>query len=257
MERPKISIITPSLNQGIFIEDTINSVLNQNYPNIEHIVIDGGSTDGTIDILKKYRHLKWVSEKDNGQSDAINKGFRLATGEIIAWLNSDDYYETDIFSRIADYFMENSDCNFLYGDITFITPQKENISEKKGHVMTYKNLIQNPDLVRQPGSFWRREILSGIGFLDEQLHLAMDLDYFLRIARNYTLHYLPYNLSYFRYYDECKSLRFRRKQRKEILEIIKKHANHPKLVFYRYLLAKFLWDGKVKIMEYVNKGKKR
>ncbi len=100
----KFSIVTPSLNQGRFIRDTIESVLNQNYQNFEHIVIDGGSNDDTINILKEYAHLKWTSEKDNGPTDAINKGFKLATGDIFTWLNSDDYFEKNIFKDVVKEF---------------------------------------------------------------------------------------------------------------------------------------------------------
>ncbi len=99
---PKISIVTPSYNSAEFIEDCIQSVLKQNYPNFEHIIIDGGSTDGTVEILKKYPHLKWISEPDEGQSDALNKGFKKAEGDIIGWLNSDDVYLPGTFNKVAD-----------------------------------------------------------------------------------------------------------------------------------------------------------
>ncbi len=107
-----VSIITPSFNQAQFIEQTIKSVQNQDYKNIEHIIIDGGSTDGTIDILKKYSGIKWISEKDNGQSDAINKGFSTANGEILAWLNSDDYYDENIITKVVEYFSKIIIANF-------------------------------------------------------------------------------------------------------------------------------------------------
>jgi len=101
---PKITIVTPSFNQGNFIDENIQSVLTQNYPNFEHIIIDGGSIDGTVDILKKYSHLKWVSEPDRGQASALNKGFRMATGDVIGWLNSDDSYLPGTFEVVARAF---------------------------------------------------------------------------------------------------------------------------------------------------------
>jgi len=117
MDYPKISIITPSYNQGRYIEQTIQSVLSQNYPNLEYIIIDGGSTDETVDIIKKYESqlTYWVSEKDSGQTDAINKGFAKCTGYIINWLNSDDYYEPATLHRVANAFMNNKDCKVVCG----------------------------------------------------------------------------------------------------------------------------------------------
>src|SRR5437016_162728 len=106
-----ISVVTPTFNQAPFIEQTIQSVLDQRPAAFEHIVIDGGSTDGTLEILAKYNHLKWISERDNGQSDALNKGFKKATGEIIGWINSDDWYEPGTFALVAKFFAENPDKN--------------------------------------------------------------------------------------------------------------------------------------------------
>ena len=127
---PIISIVTPSYNQGKFIEDTIQSVLIQNYPNFEHIIVDNCSTDGTVEILKKYPFLKWISEPDKGQTDALNKGFRKATGDIIAYLNSDDQYCPGVFLTVADYFLEHPECKWLCGNVIF-TDSKGTVYEKK------------------------------------------------------------------------------------------------------------------------------
>src|SRR3982750_267888 len=113
---PLISILTPSYNQGRYIQQTITSVLAQKYPRLEHIVIDGGSTDDTVSILKRYPHLKWISEKDRGQADSLNKGLAIATGSIVGWVNSDDFYAPGVFSRISEIF-EDPDVQWLVGDV--------------------------------------------------------------------------------------------------------------------------------------------
>ena len=189
-ENLKISIVTPSYNQGQFIEQTIQSVLNQDYKNYEHIIIDGGSTDNTIDILKKYNHLQWISEKDSGQSNAINKGFSMAKGEIFAWLNSDDFYEENIFQSIADYFMGHKTCNFLYGDITYVDRNGKKAFEIKGEEITFESLLKNPDLIRQPSFFWKKKNFVENGGLDESLDLVMDYDLFLKFIKSQTPGYI-------------------------------------------------------------------
>lgn len=216
----KISIVTPTLNQGEFIEKAILSVLNQRYANFEHIIIDGGSTDNTIDVLKAYPHLIWKSENDGGQSEAINKGFRYATGDIVAWLNSDDYYEENIFGMVANYFVRQKNCQFLYGDITYIDMQGSKLYQITGSEINYKNLLKNPDLVRQPSSFWRMSVIEEVGYLNEKLNLVMDYDYFLRIAKRYEMHYLNTNLSYFRHYSEGKTSKYKWRQLKEIIKVL-------------------------------------
>jgi len=119
-QKLKFSVITPSFNQGEYIEQTIQSVLDQDYANFEHFVIDGGSTDQTISILNKYPHIQWISEKDKGQSDALNKGFKMAKGDIIAWINSDDWYETGAFKAVAKFFIQNPDKDIVMGDCNLI-----------------------------------------------------------------------------------------------------------------------------------------
>ena len=240
----KISIVTPSLNQANFIEDAILSVKNQGYPDFEHIVVDGGSTDGTTKILKKYPHLKWISEKDGGQSNAINKGFRMATGEVIAWLNSDDCYEKNIFGAIAEYFEKNAGCFFLYGDITYVDENGKILDRISGDQMTYANIVKNPDLVRQPSCFWRKEVLQTIGFINENLHLVLDYDYFLRIGKRHSFCYLNRNVSYFRSYDGNKTSRLKRKQVHELRMVMGNVDHRGWLRFYRFIFERHVWSVK-------------
>jgi len=143
---PKISIITPSFNQGKFIKKTIDSVLSQNYPDLEYVVIDGGSTDNTVKILKSYGNkIKWISEKDKGQADAINKGLKIINGEIIAFINSDDYYLPDTFKKIVDFFKQNITCNVVTGDYLIIN---ENGKPIQSFVGFYKiQQLSLPNLV--------------------------------------------------------------------------------------------------------------
>lgn len=216
----KISIITPSYNQARYITDTIESVLRQGYPDVQHIVMDGGSTDGTVDILRRYGHLQWVSEKDNGQSAAINEGFRRADGDILAWLNSDDYYDEGVLRCVAEYFAAHPECAFVYGNITFVDSAKTRMFESCGAVMTLEGLRRNPDVVRQPSCFWRRNVIAEVGMLDESLHLVMDYEFFLRIAKRYELHHIDKNLSFYRCYSSNKSLSLQKRQWEELRRIM-------------------------------------
>jgi glycosyltransferase involved in cell wall biosynthesis len=182
MKPIKISILTPSYNQGSFIERNILSVLNQNYSSFEHIVIDGGSNDNTVEILKKYPHLKWVSEKDNGQADALNKGLKTATGEIIGWVNSDDFYEPDIFNAVAKEF-EDQNVQWIVGNIKYYYEVDKHERPIKSPVITYNNLLKSPETVKQPATFFRKSILERVGGWNVEYHLVMDYDLWLRLAR--------------------------------------------------------------------------
>jgi len=236
----KISIVTPSFNQGVFIEQTIRSVQEQDHDAVEHIVVDGGSTDGTVDVLRRYPHLRWVSEKDKGQSDALNKGFRMATGEIVAWLNSDDWYEPNVLGDVGRYFAAHPECMILYGDITFVDKQGKRLYAIAGGTLSYERLIECPDSVRQPSTFWRKSLLEEHGGIDQNLHLVMDFDFFLRIGRGRRFHYLPRNISYYRYYEENKSLSLARLQVREIARVYRKNSIRltPRIV--RWLAGKYL-----------------
>lgn len=178
----KISIITPSFNQGQFIEQTIQSVINQNYANLEYIIIDGGSTDNTIDIIKKYeKHITyWISEPDNGQSDAINKGLKKASGEIINWLNSDDYYEPNILHKVAKAF-ENDAVNVVSGKGRLFQ-LNETVGYTNGVDVYPNNLAKTIGWLRmdQPETFYRSSAIQKMGLLNVSLNYLMDRDWWLK-----------------------------------------------------------------------------
>ena len=191
-EPPLVTIVTPSYNQGRFIEETILSVLNQDYPRIEYIIMDGGSTDQTLDILRKYTgRLTWHSEKDNGQSDAINKGLRLAKGEILAYLNSDDTYLPGAITRAVRYLTaKNPDSPLVYGEGYHITAEGTIIERYPTEPFDFQHLAETC-FICQPTTFWKRDVMETIGLFDENLHYAMDYDYWIRVAKHYgTLGYL-------------------------------------------------------------------
>ncbi len=181
----KISIVTPSYNQGQFIERTILSVINQNYPNLEYIVIDGGSTDNTVDIIKKYEDkiTYWVSEKDEGQTDAINKGMQKATGDIICWINSDDVLLPRSLSFIDNYFRENKDVELVNGSVIEIN--KDDKCLKIIYGIFSKWFAQRGCYnILQPSMVWRYSIMEKIGYLSKDYHACMDLEFLIRAYEN-------------------------------------------------------------------------
>ncbi len=204
MSFPKISIITPSFNQAKFLEETILSVLNQGYPNLEYIIIDGGSTDTSVEIIKKYeKQLSyWVSEKDSGQSEAINKGLRKASGEIVAWLNSDDLYCENTLKHIGSLFLEHPEAGIIYGDVMNF---REDTSE-----MRVVNQFEIVDFfsrisLHQPSIFWRRELLAETDLLDETLYYCMDYDLWMKLFLNYTSLKVDAVFSLFREHSSSKT----------------------------------------------------
>ena len=209
---PKISIITPSYNQGDFIEQTIQSVLSQKYPNLEYIVIDGGSNDRTLEILRKYNQdLYWISEPDRGQSHAINKGLQLATGEVIAYLNSDDLYEQGALLKVGEFFASNPKAVWLTGMCRTIDQEGR---EMRKAITAYKNfwlrlnnykVLLVLDYISQPATFWRRNLIESVGSFDETLRYAMDYDYSLRVGRHFKLWVLNDYLASFRVHLNSKA----------------------------------------------------
>jgi glycosyltransferase involved in cell wall biosynthesis len=207
MSLPRISIVTPSFNQGQYLEETLKSVLSQGYSDLEYIVIDGGSTDNTLDVIKRYEQegiTYWVSEKDRGQSDAINKGLRRATGEIVTWLNSDDMFMPDALHSAARHFQE-SDAALIHGQtVLFGKGFKEQLkgADEEGLESRYLAGMPYP----QPSSFFRRSVLLEQGYLDETLHYGMDYDLLARIALNYPIRKVSDIFSRYRLHDESKSV---------------------------------------------------
>lgn len=187
---PLVSVVTPSYNAASFIRETIESVRGQDYPAIEHIVIDGGSTDGTVDILAEYPHLTWVSEPDRGQSHALNKGFRRAHGEIIGWLNADDTYQPGAIRIAVRSLQEHPEVAGIYSDCSFIDEHGEQIATFRAQKFDIRTLLLK-DYVPQPTVFLQRSIFNSVGFLDEKLHYVMDWEYWLRIGGRYQLMYIP------------------------------------------------------------------
>jgi glycosyltransferase involved in cell wall biosynthesis len=180
---PKISVITPSFNQAQFLERTIESVLSQGYPNLEYIVMDGGSTDGSVEILRKYdRYLsRWVSEPDRGQSHAFNKGLSCASGDIVGWINSDDLYLTGSLFEVVRYFAENPDVAIVFSDYIFIDGEDKILKFRKEIPFSLQTYIWARDCFHANcAGFFRKRVFSTVGGLDESLHYGMDFDLYLR-----------------------------------------------------------------------------
>jgi len=181
---PRITIITPSYNQGEFLEETILSVVNQNYSNLEYIIMDGGSTDNSVDIIKKYEDKisYWVSEPDNGQADAIHRGLEKATGDIFAYINSDDIFLPDSFKVISEAFMSNPSAQWVVGKGYCIDEKGRFLNRKEYAPITFMNMLFLEDCVMQPTAFWRKELYFSVGGIDTKYQFSFDYDLFLKFV---------------------------------------------------------------------------
>jgi glycosyltransferase involved in cell wall biosynthesis len=238
---PKISIVTPSYNQAEFLERTILSVLNQNYPNLEYIIIDGGSTDGSIEIIKKYeKYLAyWVSENDKGQTDAINRGFSKSTGEILAYINSDDTYIPGAFSKIGNVFNKNPRIDLVFGNINYVDSHDNLVGECRFTKLDFSTLIYEGGNLHQTGTFWTKEILEKVGGFNPRYRFCIDFDFFCRVAEIGSLKHIREYVANFRYHENTKSSTIADIGRIEHKEIAKRYMknNNGLHINYKRLLC--------------------
>jgi glycosyltransferase involved in cell wall biosynthesis len=233
-EFPRISIVTPSYQQGDFLEQTIQSVLSQGYPNLDYIVMDGGSKDQTVSILKRYEgQLRWFSEKDEGQSDAINKGFRLATGEICGYLNSDDLLLPGSLKIAADFFIHHPAAAWMTAPCTIIN---EHGKETAQWITQYKNFLLNHystdmllviNFISQMSTFWRRSAMEQAGEFSRDHHLVMDYDFWLRLLKQGPPGIVQQPLSCFRVHSGSKGSQRFVEQFEQSYQVASQHIRSP------------------------------
>ncbi|GAP09532.1 glycosyltransferase [Bellilinea caldifistulae] len=203
-----VSIVTPSYNQARYLEETIRSVLEQDYPHIEYMVVDGGSTDGSREIIEKYadRLAWWVSEKDRGQTEAINKGFARARGEVLAWLNSDDTYQPGAVREAVEFLQQNPQVGLVYGDANYIDEYGRVIGRFPAAQTDYRRLRQGYVHIPQQAAFFRADLWRKVGPLDERFYFAMDYDLWVRLAREAPIVYHPRLWANFRLHSDAKTI---------------------------------------------------
>jgi glycosyltransferase involved in cell wall biosynthesis len=242
---PLVSIVTPSFNQGRFIRDSIESVLSQDYPRLEYICMDGGSTDETLDILRGYGdRLTWRSLPDLGQADAINAGFRQARGEILGWLNSDDTYEPGAVKAAVQHLAAHSDTAVVYGDAHYINQQNAVIGTYPTEDFSMDRLAQ-ACVICQPTAFIRRAALEAVGMLDPTLHYCMDYDLWIRVGRRFRIERINRFLANSRRYPGSKSFSHRDQLFREIFCVAEKSFGHVsphwRVCRAYYRLVDFSW----------------
>lgn len=206
--KPLVSIITPSFNQAAFLEETIRSVLGQDYPNLEYIIVDGGSSDGSVEIIQRYAQRLgwWISEGDQGQTDAINKGFAHARGEILAWLNSDDTYLPGAIEEAVDYLESQPEVGMVYGDANLIDQDGQVIGQFPARQTDYRRLRQGYVHIPQQAAFFRASLWKQVGPLDPTFYFAMDYDLWVRLAKLAPIHYITRTWANFRLHQTGKSV---------------------------------------------------
>lgn len=254
---PLVSIVVPSFNQGHFISDTISSILNQDYQNIEIVIVDGASTDSTIDVLEFFKdQIEYVSEADNGQSDAINKGFRMVDGDIVAWLNSDDIYpDRRAISRMVEAFLDNPEWDFIYGNFIEIDSDNHVLKIFRRPRYSHARLLRI-GYISQPATFFRRAVIEAMQ-VKQDLRYAMDLEYWLRAhSHNFTFGHVNFLVAAERLHEDAKCVRDNRDMVREASSVrsmygAKFDRNHSVRRFMDRILLYFLrLPGIVSLLSY-------
>jgi glycosyltransferase involved in cell wall biosynthesis len=250
MKYPKITVVTPSFNQGEFIEETILSILDQEYPNLEYIIMDGGSTDETVEIIEKYedRISYWRSEPDGGQAEAIAEGFSRSTGEILAWLNSDDRYENRSLWAAAEAFQKNEELDLFYGDYTLVYPDGGLMYRNKISY-DYNICLYFYMMVAQPASFWSRRIYDEVGGVEPEWRFVMDLNLFLKMGQarkgnRKAFQHVKKSFALFRVHESSKSVDEAGQFKPEQKKLKTRFVNEPRWVYkskQQYYRIKTAW----------------
>ena len=227
-ELPRVSIVTPSYNQKSYLEQTLTSVLEQDYPNLEYMVVDGASTDGSVAIIQKYasRLAWWVSEKDKGQAEGINKGLARATGEIIGWLNSDDLYLPGTLSAVVEAFQQHPECGLIYGDMLAVDADGKTINLLRFGDYQLEELAQFK-IIGQPAVFFRRSMLEKVGLLDPSYHFLLDHHLWVRMAQMAPIYHVPAIWAAARFHPAAKNVAQAALFGKEAFQMVQWMADQP------------------------------
>lgn len=241
---PSISVIVPSFNQGEFIEETLLSILNQNYPNLEILVLDAGSTDRTVEVIQKYEsHLAyWHSKPDKGQADAINQGMALSSGEILCWLNSDDLYLPGTLLDVGQRFRGLVDRNYLiYGDTRFLyqSGKPKGASDVQCAAPFDPMMLTYYDYIAQPSAFWTRKLWKQVGNLELDYHYVLDWDWLIRAAKIAEFEYVRQFYAVYRIHENHKTSNGGSKRKQEVLEIVSKHSSEYWIELYQQVDASY------------------
>ena len=254
---PKISVVVPSYNQGAFLAETLASIVNQNYKSVELIVIDGGSSDNSLDVIQEFNsHIDyWVSEPDGGQCDALIKGFSKASGDIFCWLCSDDQFLPGALCRVAREFCVNPDIELLYGDTEYLYPNGERVAKPRISYH-YQTMLRAFNIIAQPSSFFSAAVYRRVGGLDESLHYAMDYDLFVRFGPTLRWRQLTDSLSLYRLHKTSKTVAMNAKFHDEWWRVREKALGRPigfgdaalRWIYTLRVVWRFLWErGIVKV----------
>lgn len=236
-ESPLVSIVSPSFNQARYLEEAMQSVLAEEYSQLEYIIIDGGSKDGSVDLIKRYtdRLAYWSSEPDRGQADALNKGLSRARGKYMAWLNADDRMKPNAAREAVSFLEAHPEVGMVYGDAEFIDANGRVIGRFASRQTDYRRLLRGYVHIPQQAAFWRAELWQQVGPLDPSLSFAMDYDLWVRLAKISKLKYLPRPWAQFRLHADSKTIQNDMRAWEDMLKVYRREGGS----FFSIIVAKF------------------